>query len=65
MIATLWAIRDNFAPQVADRVYQTLTRGGAPDSSLAAEAVHAAVTELRAKIPRHPHVWAPYVHIGP
>ena len=65
VIATLWSIRDNVAPQVADRVYQTLTRGGYPDSSLAAEAIHVAVAELRARIPRHPQVWAPYVHIGP
>jgi CHAT domain-containing protein len=65
VIATLWSILDPFAPQVADDVYQTLTCGEHPDSARAAEAVHRAVAELRAKVPGMPRVWAPYVHVGP
>jgi tetratricopeptide (TPR) repeat protein len=65
VIATLWSIYDRFAPQVADDVYEILTRGGNPDSARAAEAIHQAAAKLRARHPGWPQMWAPYVHIGP
>ncbi|MFI6294749.1 CHAT domain-containing protein [Nonomuraea sp. NPDC050790] len=61
VIATLWTINDWLAPMMADWVYQEIDHS----SDRAAEALHAAVAKLRARQPTHPHVWAPYVHVGP
>jgi tetratricopeptide (TPR) repeat protein len=65
VIATLWAINDFYAPRVAESVYRTLSHNGVPHSDRAAEAIHQAVAELRKRAPGRPHLWAPYVHIGP
>lgn len=65
VIATRWAINDYLAPDVAERVYRVLARDGVPRPARAAEALHQAVAWLRELTPGHPHLWAPYVHIGP
>jgi CHAT domain-containing protein len=65
VIATLWVIKDFDAPRVAGSVYRTLSHNGVLKSDRAAEAIHHAVAELRHRAPGRPHLWAPYVHIGP
>jgi tetratricopeptide (TPR) repeat protein len=65
VIATLWPIRDQHAPTVADTVYRTLTATGQPDADTAAEALHTAIAQLRADHPTDPTVWAAYTHNGP
>ena len=65
VIATMWTIADSPAPYVADTVYTALTRGGTPDPSRAAEALHHAIRALRQEDPTNPLSWAPYIHLGP
>ncbi|KAJ6582426.1 CHAT domain-containing protein [Mycena capillaripes] len=47
VIATMWSIMDNDAPQVAKDVYEHLFKTLPPDSTRAAEALHVAVKNLR------------------
>jgi tetratricopeptide (TPR) repeat protein len=65
VIATLWSIRDEHAPAMADTVYRTLTATGQPDADAAATALHTAITRLRANHPTDPTIWAAYTHNGP
>lgn len=64
VIATLWTVYDTIAADVAELVYEHLTRHGRPDSRDAGAALHLAVRELRRRHPGHPSVWTPFVHIG-
>jgi CHAT domain-containing protein len=66
VIATMWSIMDNDAPNVADDVYAHLFKVSPPDSAQSAEALHLAVGKLREgsagkKLFMH---WIPYIHIG-
>ena len=65
VVATSWAIADAPTPEVARAFYGWLTRGGRPDASQAATALHHAVWALQESCPGEPLLWAPYVHIGP
>ncbi|KAF8983331.1 CHAT domain-containing protein [Cyathus striatus] len=69
VIATMWSIRDEYAPKIAKKVYAHMLGGkdSAPDSSRAAEALHRATRELRGELGDDEMsylVWVPYVHIG-
>ncbi|KAJ7095610.1 TPR-like protein [Mycena epipterygia] len=67
VIATMWTIMDNDAPQVASDVYEHLFQISPPDPMRAAEALHLAVQKLREsgrggkKSFFH---WVPFIHIG-
>ncbi|KAJ7120017.1 CHAT domain-containing protein [Mycena epipterygia] len=66
VIATMWAIMDNDAPQVARDVYEHLLKVSPPDSARAAEALHLAIRKLREEsggYKRFSH-WVPFIHIG-
>ncbi|KAJ6598725.1 CHAT domain-containing protein [Mycena sp. CBHHK59/15] len=66
VVATMWSIRDEVAPQVADDVYQNLFKTSPPDATQAAEALHLAVQRLREgseKTKSFFH-WVPFIHIG-
>jgi hypothetical protein len=65
VIATAWSISDYHAPAVAKDTYTELAANGRPDAGRAAVAIHHAVEALRARQPRRPDLWAPYLHIGP
>jgi CHAT domain-containing protein len=66
VIATMWSIRDDDAPKVADHTYQYLFRNGMRglDPSEAATALNRAILHLR----EDPEVtidrWAPFIHFG-
>jgi CHAT domain-containing protein len=60
VIATLWPITDTHAPHLARDVYAHLRNGHDP-----AHATHRAIHTLRTQLPRHPYLWAPYIHFGP
>jgi hypothetical protein len=64
VIATMWTIADQSAPQVADTFYTTLTQSSRPDPDLAAKALHQAIRSLRQTDPANPPLWAPYIHVG-
>jgi len=68
VIATMWSIGDNDAPLIAGGVYPRLLCGPAPDSTMAAHALHHAVKELRKKLekPGSPAFlsWVPFIHVG-
>ncbi|PVF91357.1 hypothetical protein CPB86DRAFT_878568, partial [Serendipita vermifera] len=50
VVATMWSIQDDLAPEVADEFYAHLLQDGQePDSRRAAEALHFAVQKLRKK----------------
>lgn len=59
VVGTLWRIRDELAPEVAERFYRNV--GGMSS----AESLHEAVNALRGRWPGVPEAWAAYVHIGP
>jgi CHAT domain-containing protein len=65
VIATLWTIMDNDAPQVARDVYSHLFKKSPPDSTQAAEALHLAVQRLRTESPgKSFSSWVPFIHVG-
>jgi CHAT domain-containing protein len=65
VIATMWAVGDQDAPLVADRVYSYLLRGGVMSTRGAAKALHLAVLELRETVGLHNFArWAQFIHIG-
>jgi tetratricopeptide (TPR) repeat protein len=65
VIATLWAISDSHASDIASATYSALTSDGRPNANGAAESLHRAIRGLRASYPNDPTVWAQYVHFGP
>ncbi|TFK67628.1 hypothetical protein BDN72DRAFT_744310, partial [Pluteus cervinus] len=64
VIGTMWAIRDDDAPFIADLVYKKLFEGGKPDHTQAASALADAVCALRKERRAPSESWVPFVHIG-
>jgi tetratricopeptide (TPR) repeat protein len=65
VVATMWSIEDNLAPEIADEFYRRIMpEDGRPDSRRAAEALHFAVQKLRKKENIPLTSWIPFVHLG-
>ncbi|KAJ7452636.1 CHAT domain-containing protein [Mycena latifolia] len=66
VIATMWSIMDDDAPQVAADVYERLFQTSPPDLTRAAEALHLAVIKLRERSGGKKSLfhWVPFIHIG-
>jgi len=73
VVATMWSIKDKYAPVVAEGFYQYLVdRGSTPgklelDTANAAYALHHAMQGIRAQVgdtERGLLTWVPYVHFG-
>ncbi|KAJ7493910.1 CHAT domain-containing protein [Mycena latifolia] len=66
VIATMWSIADNDAPQVAADVYEHLFQTSPPDSNRAAEALHLAIMKLREGSGKKKSFfhWVPFIHVG-
>jgi CHAT domain-containing protein len=65
VVATMWSIQDDLAPEVADEFYRRIMEGeGRPDSRKAAEALHYSVQKLRKKGGVSLTSWIPFVHLG-
>ncbi|KAF8209496.1 CHAT domain-containing protein [Mycena galopus ATCC 62051] len=65
VIASLWSIMDDDAPQVAADVYGHLFKASQPDATQAAEALHLAIGNLRAHAgERSFSRWVPFIHVG-
>ncbi|CAG8676344.1 9405_t:CDS:2 [Acaulospora colombiana] len=65
VVATMWSIRDDLAPEVTDEFYGHIIQGGErPDSRRAAEALHFSVQKLRKKPGVSLVDWIPFVHLG-
>jgi CHAT domain-containing protein len=66
VIATLWSIRDDDAPRVADHTYQYIFRRGLQglDPSEAAVALNCAVLRIREDTDVTVDRWAPFIHFG-
>ncbi|KAG8687606.1 hypothetical protein FRC11_006918 [Ceratobasidium sp. 423] len=65
VIATMWSIMDDDAPEIAEEVYMELIQDGNMDHTNAARALHKAVGKLREKVGlKSIGRWAPFVHIG-
>ncbi|MER5853156.1 CHAT domain-containing protein [Streptomyces sp. NPDC002012] len=66
VIGTLWPISDQSAATVAHDVYAALTADGTrpPTLDMAAEALHRATRNQRARTPALPSRWAAYIHYG-
>ncbi|KIM84983.1 hypothetical protein PILCRDRAFT_5986 [Piloderma croceum F 1598] len=64
VIATLWRIRDEDAPKVADLTYRFLLRHGELDPSEAATALNRAILHLREDPSITVDRWAPFIHLG-
>jgi CHAT domain-containing protein len=64
VVATMWSIQDDLAPEIADEFYRHIMKdGGRPDNRKAAEALHYAIQQLRQKgVPLTS--WIPFVHLG-
>ncbi|KIJ38179.1 hypothetical protein M422DRAFT_259081 [Sphaerobolus stellatus SS14] len=67
VIATMWSVHDQVAPQVARDVYKYLLQSGM-DVSEAAHALHSAVENARNKMEGDDDAafisWVPYIHLG-
>ena len=70
VVATMWSIKDLYAPDVAKDFYAYLLKhqsGSGLDGSQSAYALHFAIQKLRERIgdsPKDILAWAPYVHFG-
>lgn len=69
VIATMWSIMDNDAPQVAADVYEHLFKTSSIDLTRAAEALHLAVINLRERQDSQGRKtsffqWVPFIHLG-
>ncbi|KIM80499.1 hypothetical protein PILCRDRAFT_534642 [Piloderma croceum F 1598] len=65
VIATMWSIRDQDAPVIADSVYSYLFSDATePDSTKAALALHHAVKYLRQDRESPFLSWVPFIHVG-
>jgi DNA-binding MltR family transcriptional regulator len=66
VIATLWSIRDDDAPKVADHTYRYLFRNGIQglEPSEAATALNLAILRLREDPDVTVDRWAPFIHFG-
>ncbi|MEV7094529.1 CHAT domain-containing protein [Amycolatopsis sp. NPDC051045] len=65
VVATMWHVADNSAPQVTADVYDQLAGTAGSHAGDPARALHKAVGALRAAHPTDPLRWAPYIHLGP
>jgi CHAT domain-containing protein/tetratricopeptide (TPR) repeat protein len=66
VIGTLWSVNDRAALRICREFYPRLAgEDGQWDAGRAAFALHEAVQRLRRAYPRHPSMWAPFVHTGP
>ncbi|KAJ7613270.1 CHAT domain-containing protein [Mycena polygramma] len=63
VIATMWSVKDNIAPQVAGDVYEHMFQTVPLDPAIAAEALHLAVRKLCEKEDSFFN-WVPFVHVG-
>jgi CHAT domain-containing protein len=65
VVATMWSIKDDLAPEVTDEFYAHIVKGEErPDSRKAAEALHLAVQKLQKKAGISLTDWIPFVHLG-
>ncbi|MFF4503009.1 CHAT domain-containing protein [Streptomyces sp. NPDC001401] len=65
VIGTLWPVDDRVAAQLADSFYcNLLSPDGTADTGRSAQAIHAAVRDLRDRFPRTPFLWAAHLHTG-
>ncbi len=66
VIATMWSIRDDDAPKVADHAYRYLFRNGVQglEPSEAAAALNLAILRLREDPDVTVDRWAPFIHFG-
>ncbi|PVF91894.1 hypothetical protein CPB86DRAFT_261269 [Serendipita vermifera] len=65
VVATMWSIEDDLAPEVADEFYRhIMADGGRPDGRKAAEALHYSIQRLRKKGGIPLTSWIPFVHLG-
>jgi CHAT domain-containing protein len=65
VVATMWSIQDELAPEVADEFYAHLMKDNKrPDNARAAEALHMSVQKLRRKRKLALTDWIPFVHLG-
>lgn len=63
VVGTMWSIRDDVAPLVADKVYAEILRDGKPNSARAAQALHTTVRGLRDRSYSFAS-WVPFIHMG-
>jgi CHAT domain-containing protein len=65
VVATMWSIQDDLAPEVADGFYAHIMKDGQrPDSRKAAEALHYSIQKLRKERDVPLIDWIPFVHLG-
>ncbi|QRW02345.1 CHAT domain protein [Ceratobasidium sp. AG-Ba] len=65
VIGTMWSIKDEYGPVIAERVYTELLRNGVPDHRGAAEALHKAIAYLRDLVGEEKYEdWASFIHVG-
>jgi CHAT domain-containing protein len=65
VIATMWSIKDEDAPLVAERIYAHMLAAGSPDARRASKSLHDAIRCLRDKVGERDFArWVPYIHIG-
>ena len=67
VVATMWSIKDQYGPAVAESFYKYLTDKETLDTASAARALHHAVQGIREQVGDTEiglMTWVPYVHFG-
>jgi tetratricopeptide (TPR) repeat protein len=65
VVGSLWPISDTLTAWLTEQFYSTLLAPRTQTATGPAAALHHASRDLRASYGLHPHLWAPYTHIGP
>jgi hypothetical protein len=64
VVATLWWVWDDASSNIMTGLYRRIIVDGVINPRLAAQGLHEAVRDERARYPHQPTRWAPFVHIG-
>ena len=69
VVGTIWSIPNSYAARLAYRFYKKIFQDGALKTDMSARALHAAVRELRQRLPESDvhgiTAWMPFIHLGP
>jgi hypothetical protein len=64
VIGTVWAVRDDAAIMVEERVYRELLGQNGLRPERAATALREATAQIRDRCPAQPSLWLPFIHAG-
>ena len=65
VIAALWSVDNKASAEVFSSLYDAIAADGQLSPDKAPAALHAVVRRMRDRRPEWPHLWTPFIHMGP